>query len=228
MSTEEHLKERPPWDPPDDEVAEAAAAYGVPPRRLESAMTLATELLPDELQLLGELARRPHGATRQLFARGLRRTLEELRSLPEEDPLAAVDSSMDASQAASAMLWANVESKKRRRELLRECVDAQQAGELTGRSRQAVERLRREGRILALRVGRQWRYPTWQFDIDGPGGVLPRLDEVIERLFLSPAGAASWLIRPHPELDDRAPFELLRARDADPVLRLAEQHGHLP
>lgn len=217
-----------PWDPPGDEVAEAAVAYGVPPRRMESAMTLATELLPEELSLLGELVRRPKGTTRALFASGLRKTLEELRSDPDDDPLAAVDSRMDASEAASAMLWANVESKRRRRELLRDCVDAQQAGELTGRSRQAVERLRRDGRILALRVGRQWRYPIWQFDVDGPGGVLPRLDEVVEKLFLSPAGAASWLTRPQKALEDRTPIEALRSREADTVVRLAEQHGHLP
>lgn len=220
--------ERVPWDPPEDEVAEAAVAYGVPPGRMESAMTLATELMPEELSLLGELVRRPRGTTRSLFARGLRKTLEELQENPTQDPLSSVDSHMDASEAASAMLWANVESRRRRRELLRECVDSQQAGELTGRSRQAVERLRRDGRILALRVGRQWRYPAWQFDVDGPGGVLPQLDEVVDKLFLSPEGAASWLTRPHGDLGDRTPVERLRARDADTVLRLAEQHGHMP
>lgn len=191
-------------------------------------MTLATELLPEELSLLEELVRRPKGATRSLFARGLRKTLEELTEYPREDPLASVDSNMDASEAASAMLWANVESRRRRRELLQECVDAKQAGELTGRSRQAVERLRRDGRVLALRVGRQWRYPAWQFDVDGPGGVLPRLDEVIAKLFLSPEGAASWLTRPEAYLGDRRPVDLLRAREAETVLQLAEQHGYLP
>ncbi|HET9225797.1 MAG TPA: hypothetical protein VFR31_03970 [Thermoanaerobaculia bacterium] len=88
--------------------------------------------------------------------------------------------------------------------------------------------MRRAGRLLALRVGSQWRYPQWQFDPDAPGGVVPGLEEILQQLSLSPTGAAFWLLQPSERLGRRPPIELLRRRRPGPVLQLAREQSYLP
>ncbi len=210
-------------------IAEAAARYDVPRSQLQQALWVVEHLIPEELDLLAELAHLQElgPERRRSLARGLRGAVEDYRARPAADPFAEVDEPLDEEQAVAAVLWADLEAEENRARLLQESVSAAEAGRLTGRSRQAVERQRHDGRILALRVGRQWRYPAWQFDVDGPGGVVPCLPEVVARLFRSPAGAAAWLTAPRPELDGNTPLSRLQRRDAEPVLRLAEQLGHL-
>ena len=211
-------------------VAETAARYGLAPRQFETALRLTRCLIPEELALVEALAdgEELDLERRRRLARGLQDAVAEYLARPLEDPLADVDEPMGAEDGPAAALWADLEAGERRVRLLGESVGAAEAGRLTGRSRQAVERQRRDGRILALRVGRRWRYPAWQFDTDGPGGVVPRLSEVVALLHLSPAGAGHWLRRPRPELGGETPIRLLRHRDPEPVLRLAERLGHLP
>ncbi len=222
-----------PYPLPDPEIsyiAEAAARYDVPRRRLQLALWVVEHLIPEELALLDQLSQLQDldPERRRSLARGLRGVVEEYRDWPAADPFAEVDEPLTEEQAVAAVLWADLEAEENRARLLRQSVSAAEAGRLTGRSRQAVERLRRDGRVLALRVGRQWRYPAWQFDADGPGGLVPFLPEVVARLFRSPAAAAAWLTAPRPELDGDTPLVRLERRDAEPVLRLAEQLGHLP
>ncbi len=222
-----------PYPIPESEisfVAEAAARYDVPRRRLQQALWVVEHLIPEELALLDELSHLQEldPERRRRLAQGLLGAVEEFRARPAADPLAEVDEPLSEEQALAAVLWADLEAEENRAQLLRESISAAEAGRLTGRSRQAVERQRRDGRLLALRVGRQWRYPAWQFDADGPGGLVPRLSEVVAHLFRSPAGAATWLRAPRPELGGDTPLARLKRRDAEPVLCLAEQLGHLP
>jgi hypothetical protein len=153
-----------------------------------------------------------------------------LEAVPEEsslDPLAEVDGPFDAADAAESVALAEVEAQAARDLILRECISVGDAADLTGRSRQALERLRRAGRLLALRTGAQWRYPRWQFDPDAPGGVLPSLDEVLRELALSPVGAAFWLLQPAARLSGHPPIELLRRRRSEPVVELAREQNYL-
>ena len=212
-------------------IAEAAARYGMPRDRLQRAVQAVLRLIPEELVLLEELSALEELDLeyRRRLAQGLRGTIESYRrGDATEDPLAAVDDPMDFEEGVEATAWAELEAGKNRARLLRQSVGAEEAGDLTGRSRQAVERQRREGRVVALRAGRRWRYPAWQFDADGPGGLVPGLPEVLAQLHLSPAGTAHWLTTSRPELGGKPPIKLLRRRDKEPVLRLAEQLGHLP
>jgi len=127
-----------------------------------------------------------------------------------------------------AGLWAKQEANATREAVLRESVNVAEAAYRVGRSRQAIERLRRQGRALALRVRQQWRYPVWQLDPDAPGGIVAGLGEVLQGLDLSPLGAAYWLRRPHPKLGDASPIEVLRRGRREEVVSLAQQAGHMP
>ena len=212
-------------------IAETAALYGMPQQQMHRAISAVLHLIPEELALVEELTALEDLDLehRQRLVQGLRNAVESYRrGGVTEDPLAEVDDPMDFEEGVEAIVWAELEANQNRARLLRQSISAEEAGRLTGRSRQAVERQRREGRILALRVGRRWRYPAWQFDVDGPGGLVPGLPEVVALLHSTPAGAAHWLSSRQPELGGETPIKLLQRRDPEPVLRLAEQHGYLP
>ena len=144
------------------------------------------------------------------------------------DPLAAVDEPLDTASLAESIARTEMEGQAVREEILRRSVSASEAAQQTGRSRQAIERLRRAGRLLGLRVGAQWRYPEWQFSADSSGGVVPGLEEVLRALALSPTGAAFWLLRPAERLGGQPPIELLRRFRPEPVVNLAREHSFLP
>lgn len=147
---------------------------------------------------------------------------------PSRHQLGGTNEPLDSKEAAEASLWADTRMQANRARLLADCVTASEAGEMTNRSRQAVEKHRREGNLVALRVGREWRYPKWQFDIDGPRGLVPGLDAIVSNLHLSPFGVAVWLTTPRSELDEESPIAALRKRKTDKVVRLAEEQGYLP
>jgi len=143
------------------------------------------------------------------------------------DPLAEVDETMDVAETAEELALAEVEIQANRESILKDCISAAAAGGLTGRSRQALERLRRTDRLLAFRAGNQWLYPRWQFEPDAAGGVLPGLGEVLQSLHLSPAGAAFWLLRPSDRIG-ASPLELLRRHRPEPVIQLAREQSYMP
>jgi hypothetical protein len=165
---------------------------------------------------------RPHA-----LVAGLNEAMKVLTRAAGADPLSAVDDPLPLTEASGAVALAEAQAAETRRVILRECVSAEAAEQLTRRSRQSLERLRRAGRVLALREGNQWRYPRWQFDPDARGGIVPGIGDVLQRLRLSPAGTAHWLTRRHERLK-AAPIQLLRAGRVEPVVQAAREHGERP
>jgi hypothetical protein len=144
------------------------------------------------------------------------------------DPWDEVDKPLSAAEAADALAFAEAESEKFRQSLLRESVDAAEASRRIGCSRQDLERLRRDGHLIALQDGSEWCFPLWQFEPNAPNGILPGLGEVLRHLFLSPVGAAFWLLQPSEQLGGRPPLELLRRHQTETVVRLAKEQGYMP
>jgi hypothetical protein len=215
-----------------DFVREASVRLGISQERLKTAVWASQSLSQDELKVVDsllELART--GASlkkRSSLSRGIVSAIQTAQNAGDEDPLAEVDDPMSPSEAVEALLWAESEMQANRETLLKDSMNAAEAAMLIGRSRQSIERLRRDGRILALRAGSQWRYPRWQFEPDSPGGVLPGLENVLRNLHLSPAGAAFWLLNPAERLGGLPPVELLRRHRSEPVIQLAWEQSFLP
>ena len=114
-----------------------------------------------------------------------------------------------------------------RRELLQAdggTVSAAEAGRLLGLSRQAVDKRRRAGRLLALSTGRRgYEYPAWQF---GRDGALAGLEETLQRLAShDPWTKLSFFLHPNVYLDGMTPLERLRHGDRASVLRAADSLG---
>jgi hypothetical protein len=101
---------------------------------------------------------------------------------------------------------------------------AEQVAQMIGISRQAVEKRRRAGRLVALATGRHgYRYPVWQFS---DSGTLPGLEEVLD--VLTPHD--EWMqtvffVSRNPRLGHRAPLDLLKTGQLTAVLEAAQLYG---
>ena len=91
-------------------------------------------------------------------------------------------------------------------------------------TRQGVNKRRMEGKLLAIRRGRGFRYPRWQLGADdqplvGLEPALAALDDAV------PVTRLQFFLLGAPELDGRRPLDALRAGELDKVLRAARLFG---
>ena len=99
-------------------------------------------------------------------------------------------------------------------------LSASEVGSFLSISRQAVDKRRRAGQLLAIREGGDWSYPACQFD-QRTGVVLTGIADVVRGL----EGQGPWvvldfLLTADDVIDGRSPIEALRAGDTELVKRL--------
>ncbi|MBX9879950.1 MAG: hypothetical protein K2Y22_15945 [Candidatus Obscuribacterales bacterium] len=104
------------------------------------------------------------------------------------------------------------------------CVSGEEAGNVLKVSRQAVDKARREGRLIALPRGQnRWVYPIWQFH---EGTYLNGLTDVLAELKESgPYGQVTFFLNKNSRLTNKAPLDLLRKEPVISAARLYGQHG---
>ena len=116
-----------------------------------------------------------------------------------------------------------------RRDLLDDALTAPQAAGLLGVSRQTPLNRAKDNTLLAVLDRGAYRFPVWQFDPQGEGGVLPGLPDVLDALEpQQPFAKLVWLRRPNPTLEGRQPVALLRAHELEPVIDAANAAAALP
>lgn len=82
-----------------------------------------------------------------------------------------------------------------------------------GVSKQRVSTLVKERRLIALSRGGRLDFPAWQFagtDAEDRAYLAQAHEKLVSEGAIDPWSAASWLLAPHPELDDRDPVDWLR------------------
>ena len=130
-------------------------------------------------------------------------------------------------QAGSALL--EVRALKRyfdeRRRLLTGSLTVDHVATLLGTSRQTPHDRAKARTLLAVPDGGRLRFPAWQFDADGPEGVIEGLPAVLRALRVGALAAVRWLTRPNAVLDKRTPLAALRAGDVDRVVAEAAGVG---
>lgn len=91
-------------------------------------------------------------------------------------------------------------------------------------SRQAVDKRRRAGKLLALpRGGHRWVFPTWQVV---RGRTVPGLEDVLAALReRDPWSQLIFFLTQDRLLKDRSPLQALRAGERTAVVRAAERYG---
>ena len=77
-------------------------------------------------------------------------------------------------------------------------------------SRQTVHDRLKAGTLLGILDQGKWRFPLWQFDAEGPNGVIDGLAQVLQALQVSNLAKARWLQKPHPVFGGSTPVDLLR------------------
>jgi hypothetical protein len=93
-----------------------------------------------------------------------------------------------------------------RRELLSGSLTAAEVASLLGTSRQTPhDRLKNQTLLGVLDRG-AYRFPAWQFDPEGPDGVVNGLPSVSRALSVSDLAKISWFTRPNPFLDGVTPL----------------------
>ena len=113
-----------------------------------------------------------------------------------------------------------------RRQLLASTIGSAEVNELlaTG-SRQTVHDRLKASTLLGILDQGKWRFPLWQFDADGPNGVINGLAQVLQALQVSNLAKARWLQKPHPVFGGSTPVDLLRHGRLEEVLAEACQVG---
>jgi hypothetical protein len=103
-------------------------------------------------------------------------------------------------------------------------ITSNQAAEILGISRQAVDKRRKQGNLLAVSFGRRgYFYPVWQFSEDG---VLPGFETVMNLLRdYDPWMQMIFMLNANQHLNNRSPLEKLREGDLDNVLKAAQAAG---
>ena len=113
-----------------------------------------------------------------------------------------------------------------RRQLLASTIGTAEVNELLAAgSRQMVHDRLRAGSLLGILDQGKWRFPLWQFDADGPNGVIDGLALVLQALQVSNLAKARWLQQPHPVFGGSTPLDLLRHGRLEDVLAEAGQVG---
>ena len=100
-------------------------------------------------------------------------------------------------------------------------ITSHQAAELLGISRQAIDKRRKQGNLLAVSVGRRgYFYPVWQFSDDG---VLPGFEPVMNILKdYDPWMKMIFMLNANHGLNNRSPLEKMREGDLDNVFKAAQ------
>ncbi|WP_411874222.1 antitoxin Xre/MbcA/ParS toxin-binding domain-containing protein [Vulcanococcus limneticus] len=96
---------------------------------------------------------------------------------------------------------------------------------LAAGSRQTVHDRLKAGTLLGILDQGKWRFPLWQFDADGPNGVIDGLAQVLQALQVSNLAKARWLQKPHPVFGGSTPLDLIRHGHLEDVLVEAGQVG---
>jgi hypothetical protein len=114
---------------------------------------------------------------------------------------------------------------QRRQELLQDSLTASQVARLLGTSRQTPHDRVRSGSLLAVLDRGALRFPPWQFDPQGPDGVVAGLPQVLRSLHVPPLAKLSWLVLPSPVLDGLTPLAALKRGEIERVVEVARGVG---
>lgn len=175
---------------------------------------------------------------REIFRKRVTRALEQLYTLDErmlshavQEPsdlkvlvmALASDESLAAvgmQEPLAAARLRGLEAKRRLLEAEGGTLSTAEAARLLRVSRQAVDRRRTEGKLLALALGKKgYYYPAWQFDLPGMPSVLAALAG------RDPWEQLSFFLNPSEGLGDRTPIEALRAGQLPDVLQAATAYA---
>ncbi|AFY32848.1 hypothetical protein [Calothrix sp. PCC 7507] len=116
---------------------------------------------------------------------------------------------------------------KWRQELLKSSLTAPQVAELLNTTRQTPHDRLKKNSLIATQDNGVWKFPTWQFDPEGPDGVISGLPDVLKALNVPALSKISWLTRSNKALNGLTPIEALKFGQINDVIAEARTVGIL-
>jgi hypothetical protein len=149
----------------------------------------------------------------------------ERSSSGHDDPMSLLVRPRSSAEETDLKRRALEATFRERERLLQDSLSTQQVAALLRVSRQTPhDRVRAKG-LLAIEDTGGLKFPLWQFDAEGPGGVVQGLPEVLGALKVGELAKARWLERPNPVLENRSPIDALKAGEVERVVREARSVG---
>jgi hypothetical protein len=127
----------------------------------------------------------------------------------------------DSETAVKAVVADLSDQFAERRQLAANGISRDNAAELLGITAQSVTARLASQKLVGIKLGREWRLPTWQFESDMPTGVLPDLDTLQAVFPGGPVSLSQWMLRAQPEFDGRSAREEMIFHGSAPVIELA-------
>lgn len=146
-------------------------------------------------------------------------------AIADAAPTESAENGWGEAPTAAQVSAARAAQERARSAILAQILDGaltrEQAAVRLGVTAQAVSERLKARKLIALRRGREWRLPAWQFSMDD---ALPGLADLITAWPGTSVGLSAWATTPSPDLDDRTPAEMLARRDGvERVLALVEE-----
>lgn len=116
---------------------------------------------------------------------------------------------------------------QQRRHLLEGALTTSQVAQLLESSRQTPHDRVKARTLLGVLDNGVLRFPAWQFDPEGPDGVIDGLPKVLKTLQVSDFAKLNWLVRSNPFLDGLTPVEALKQGQKERVAQEAAGAGTL-
>lgn len=213
---------------------------------LEGLRRAAEESTPEAVEAVARFLRAAGGdefhqvlAARTLawFARGVehldRDRVMEALAAPDgyEAVLPLVEEVVLGEAGRSPVVRARLRGIRRKRALLEAeggSVSTAEVAELLGGiSKQAVDKRRERGTILALPAGGGgYAFPLWQFDDISGDGLIPGFARVLKSFSVeSPWMRAEFMLAASTRFDGRRPLDVLAAGEVEEVARAASAYG---
>ena len=178
---------------------------------VESFETILKDLPPDEVELV---------------ASTLKRLVEEVTP-KEEEPL--IQSLAGRTFLREEKIKLELEGLfryfEKRRQLLFGALTAPEVAKLLGTSRQTPHDRIKSMTLLGVLDKGSYRFPVWQFDPEGPDGVIDGLPFVLKAMSVSDLSKLNWLMRPNPFLDGLTPIAALKIGEKERVILEAAAVG---
>jgi hypothetical protein len=174
---------------------------------VESFETMLKELSPDEVELVA----------------GSLKRLVEVITPKDEDSL--IKSLTEKTFTREEKIQLELESLfryfEKRKQLLEGALTASEVAKLLGTSRQTPHDRMKSQTLLGVLDKGSYRFPAWQFDPEGPDGVIDGLPQVLKALYVADLSKLNWFMRPNPFLDGLTPIAALKIGKKERVIEQA-------
>ena len=115
-----------------------------------------------------------------------------------------------------------------RKKLLEDSLTAREVAKLiNAKSRQTPHDRFKRNDLVAIQDNGVWKFPSWQFDPQGPDGVIDGLPDVLKALNVPCFSKISWLTQPNYAFNGATPIEVLKRGGKDEVIAEAKTVGHI-